>query len=226
MRRRIKRWGALPPQRRARGTSTTPLTDDHLRRSLRISGMRWRWKGHRRRSGSWSSWGLGADQTEWLLSFVFSFCSFSLAGKGKKIGEPQFDGWILRLRGWVLNGDRNRGTPQKQAADAPAPAGPLSWPFGPLPVAVKNKSLHTPSPRDAPHGDAPDEGRWEASLSHMSRDATEARPRATAEWIDSHVRAGRRYWPPPGRSLRRNNSAARGSPQPAATTSSSQSTGR
>lgn len=42
----------------------------------------------------------------------------------------------------------------------------------------------------------------EASLSHMSRSATEARPRASTEWICSHVRPGRRYGPPPGRGLR------------------------
>ena len=47
-----------------------------------------------------------------------------------------------------------------------------------------------------------DELRWEASLSHMTRSATEARSRAFAERITSHVGA-RRYRPPPGRGLRR-----------------------
>ena len=37
----------------------------------------------------------------------------------------------------------------------------------------------------------------EASLSYMTRTATEARSRATAEWITDHVRAERRYRPPP-----------------------------
>ena len=37
----------------------------------------------------------------------------------------------------------------------------------------------------------------------MSRSATEARSRASAEWIASHVRPERRYRPPPGRGLRR-----------------------
>ena len=43
----------------------------------------------------------------------------------------------------------------------------------------------------------------EASLSYMARAAAEARSRATAEWISSHVQAGRRYRPPLGRGLRR-----------------------
>ena len=43
----------------------------------------------------------------------------------------------------------------------------------------------------------------EASLSYMTRTATEARSQATAEWIGSHVRAERQYRPPPGRGLRR-----------------------
>ena len=51
--------------------------------------------------------------------------------------------------------------------------------------------------------DVPDGLPTEASLSHMSRSATEARSRATAEWIDSHVHSTRRYRPPPGRGLRR-----------------------
>ena len=51
--------------------------------------------------------------------------------------------------------------------------------------------------------DVPDGLPTEASLSHMSRSATEARSCATAEWIDSHVHSTRRYRPPPGRGLRR-----------------------
>ena len=47
-----------------------------------------------------------------------------------------------------------------------------------------------------------DELRWEASLSHMTRTAAEAKSHATAEWIASRVGA-RRYRPPPGRGLRR-----------------------
>ena len=42
----------------------------------------------------------------------------------------------------------------------------------------------------------------ETSLSHMSRSATEVKPRASAEWIASNVRPERRYRPPPGRGLR------------------------
>ena len=42
----------------------------------------------------------------------------------------------------------------------------------------------------------------EASLSYMTRTATEARSRATEERITDNVRAERRYRPPPGRGLR------------------------
>ena len=38
----------------------------------------------------------------------------------------------------------------------------------------------------------------EASLSYMARTATEARSRATVEWITANVRAEQRYRPPPG----------------------------
>ena len=41
-----------------------------------------------------------------------------------------------------------------------------------------------------------DEYRWEASLSHLSRVVTENYPRATAQWVASHVRPERRYRPP------------------------------
>ena len=43
----------------------------------------------------------------------------------------------------------------------------------------------------------------ETSLSHMTRVATEARSRETAEWIMAHVRPERRYKPPQGRGLKR-----------------------
>ena len=50
---------------------------------------------------------------------------------------------------------------------------------------------------------APDELLSEASLSHMSRSATEARSRASTEWSAGNVRPERRYRPLPGRDLRR-----------------------
>ena len=50
--------------------------------------------------------------------------------------------------------------------------------------------------------DTPDDFRDEASLSYMTRAATEARSQATAEWISSRV-GTRRYKPPPGRGLHR-----------------------
>ena len=45
--------------------------------------------------------------------------------------------------------------------------------------------------------EVPDEYRWETSLLHMTRAAAEARSRSTGEWISSHIRAERRYKPPP-----------------------------
>ena len=42
------------------------------------------------------------------------------------------------------------------------------------------------------HG-IPDEQRWGASLSYLSRAITENRSRATSRWISDHVRPGRRY---------------------------------
>ena len=51
--------------------------------------------------------------------------------------------------------------------------------------------------------ETPDELRREASLSYMTRTATEARSRAMAEWITDHVAARHWYRPPPGRGLRR-----------------------
>ena len=43
----------------------------------------------------------------------------------------------------------------------------------------------------------------EASLSRLTRKATEARSNTASEWIQSHVRRERRYRPPPGRKLRK-----------------------
>ena len=47
--------------------------------------------------------------------------------------------------------------------------------------------------------EAPDELRQEASLSHRSRSATEARSHASAEWIACNVRSERRHSPYPRR---------------------------
>lgn len=44
-------------------------------------------------------------------------------------------------------------------------------------------------------GEAPDEYHWETYLSLMTRAATGAKPRTTAEWIADHVGAERPYWP-------------------------------
>ena len=49
--------------------------------------------------------------------------------------------------------------------------------------------------------ETPTELRDEASLSYMTRTATEARSRASEEWIKGNVRAERRYSPPPGKGL-------------------------
>ena len=49
----------------------------------------------------------------------------------------------------------------------------------------------------------PDEIRWQASLSHLSRRATEGRARATSQWVMDHVRPERRYHPPGSSGLRR-----------------------
>ena len=38
-----------------------------------------------------------------------------------------------------------------------------------------------------PDSAVPDEYRWEASLSHMTRVSTEARSRSAAQWIRDHV---------------------------------------
>ena len=42
----------------------------------------------------------------------------------------------------------------------------------------------------------------ETSLSHMTKVATEARSKETAEWIRAHAQPERRYRPPPGRGLK------------------------
>ena len=57
----------------------------------------------------------------------------------------------------------------------------------------------------APYRDeaTPKELIYEATLSYMTRTATAARSRATAEWIKDNVRAERWYRPPPGRGMRR-----------------------
>ena len=43
----------------------------------------------------------------------------------------------------------------------------------------------------------------EASLSHLTRKTTETRSRAVNDWIKDHIRAERRYKPPPGGRLRK-----------------------
>ena len=42
----------------------------------------------------------------------------------------------------------------------------------------------------------------QASLSHLTRKAAEAKTRSTRQWISSHVRASRRYCPPKGSGIR------------------------
>ena len=44
----------------------------------------------------------------------------------------------------------------------------------------------------------------EASLSHLSRKTTESRSRAVTDWIRDHIRAERRYKPPPDGKMRKN----------------------
>lgn len=56
-------------------------------------------------------------------------------------------------------------------------------------------------PADAAAEAVPDERRWETGLSHMARVATEARSRATAQWISEHVGPEQNYRPPSRRQL-------------------------
>ena len=51
--------------------------------------------------------------------------------------------------------------------------------------------------------DVPDQIRWQASLPHLSRRATERRSETTAQWIRDHVRPERRYVPPGGLGFRK-----------------------
>jgi hypothetical protein len=55
----------------------------------------------------------------------------------------------------------------------------------------------------APRERLPEGYAEETSLAHMTRVATEARSKATTDWITEHVRPGRRYRPPPGKGVRR-----------------------
>lgn len=62
------------------------------------------------------------------------------------------------------------------------------------PAARMRMSMPERRPREAaprPCNRVPDEYRWETSLWHMTTAATEARSRATTEWISSHARAER-----------------------------------
>ena len=51
--------------------------------------------------------------------------------------------------------------------------------------------------------DVPNQVRWQASLPHLSKRATERRSEATSQWIRDHVRPERRYVPPGGPSFRK-----------------------
>lgn len=54
-----------------------------------------------------------------------------------------------------------------------------------------------------PEDAVPDDHRWETSLSHMARVATEARARTVAQWIAERTEDPRReYHSPPGKGLR------------------------
>ena len=55
-----------------------------------------------RRWGSSGSW-RGPNRL-FLFLCLFLLFFFFLAG-GEEIEEPHYDGWILRLRGWMLDGD-------------------------------------------------------------------------------------------------------------------------
>lgn len=51
--------------------------------------------------------------------------------------------------------------------------------------------------------EVPDEYRWGAGLSHMTRVATEARFRPAAQWFEDHAGPRRKYNPSKGKGLRR-----------------------
>ena len=53
------------------------------------------------------------------------------------------------------------------------------------------------------NSNVPNEHRWETSLSHMSRVATETKAKTTEESISAHARVGRGYRPPRGKGVRR-----------------------
>ena len=55
-----------------------------------------------------------------------------------------------------------------------------------------------------PDDAVPGEYRWGASISHVTRVATEARSRTAAEWMrDRFGNPARKYRPPPGKGMRR-----------------------
>ena len=54
-----------------------------------------------------------------------------------------------------------------------------------------------------PNGTIPDEYWWGTSPSHMTRVATETRNRTAAQWIARHVNLGRKYRPPSGKEVKR-----------------------
>ena len=49
--------------------------------------------------------------------------------------------------------------------------------------------------------EVPDQVRWQTSLPHLARRATERRAQATTQWVRDHVRPERRYHPPGGSGL-------------------------
>ena len=51
--------------------------------------------------------------------------------------------------------------------------------------------------------EVPDQVRWQTSLPHLARRATERRAQATTQWTRDHVRPERRYHPPGGSGLQR-----------------------
>lgn len=56
-----------------------------------------------------------------------------------------------------------------------------------------NKYAKAATEGGSPTDVAPDKCRWEASLFHMARVATEARSRTTVQWISDHVGPERGY---------------------------------